>query len=127
MVGTSRRDARTARSTPSLLQNTLRHVQRSSHRIGECPCDAHGITLLQPRDGFSHLRSEYAVNGAAVITQPTQRRLHGADISGLHNKLLVGLEVLTPQPLVAGGKVGVVQSFSLMGKPPLVALCQRID
>src|SRR6267378_5665037 len=125
MVGTSRRDARTARSTPSLLQNTLRHVQRSSHRIGECPCDAHGIILLEPRDGFSHLRSEYSVNGAAVITQPSQRRLHRAHISGLQDYLFVSLEVIAPSPLVAWRKVGGVQSFSLMGNPPVVALCQR--
>src|SRR4029077_8073873 len=127
MVGTSRRDARTARSTPSSLQNTLRHVQHSSHRIGERSRNAHRITLLQPRNSIAYRWGKYTVDGTAVIPQPTQRRLHGAHISGLHNELFVGLEGVTPSALVAGRKIGGVQSFSLMGKPPLVALCQRID
>jgi len=102
------------------------HVQRSPHRIGERARDAHGIILLKTRDGVGHLWGKYAVDGAAIIAQPTQRCLHRAHISRLHNQLFGGLEIVTPSPTISRREVCSVDMAALMEQPVLVSLSQWI-
>src|SRR5207249_2339357 len=91
-----------------------RHVQRSSHRIGERPGDAHGIILLQARDGFAYFWCKQAVDWAAIIAQPAQGGLHGTHVSGLQNELFVSLKVINPSPLVAWCEVSRIYILSLV-------------
>src|SRR6266481_1696005 len=84
----------------------------------------HEIIFLKPCNGIAYVWGKYTIDGTAVITQPAQLRLHGTDISRLHNELFAGLEVVTPSPLVAWRKIGGVQTLPLMNKSPLVTLCQ---
>lgn len=108
------------------LLGRLRHMQCPPHGIGERSCDAHGIILLEPRDGISHLWSKYAVNGAAVIAQSAQRSLHRTDIRRIHNQLFGGLEVVTPSPAISRREVGRVDRFPLMEQSIFVSLGQWV-
>src|SRR5207253_11176808 len=67
----------------AFIQKNSRHMKCAPHRIVEHPGDAHGIVLLQPRNGIGHLWSKHAVNRAAIIAPPAQCRLHSADLSRL--------------------------------------------
>src|SRR6266545_4271252 len=102
-------------------------MQCAPNGDGECPRNAHRRVLLKPCNGIAYFWREYPIDGSAVITKPTQRRLHGAHISGLLNYFLVTLEVVRPSPLVARRKVRGVESLPLMEKSPFVSLRQRID
>src|SRR5262245_4085110 len=102
-------------------------MQRAPDRYSKCPGNAHRIILLQPRNRIAYFRRKHTVDGPAVITQTTQRRLHGPHISGLCDELLAILEVVTPSPLIAWRKVGGVQMGALMYKSQFASLSQRIE
>src|SRR6266487_5678599 len=69
----------------AFIQKNSRHMKRAPHRIVEHPGDVHGIVLLQPRDGVAYCWGKHAVDRPAIITQPSQRRLHGADVRRFEN------------------------------------------
>src|SRR5947208_8763188 len=103
------------------------HVQRSPDRVGQRARDAYGIVLLKPRNCVGHFLGKYAVNGATIITQPTQRRLHRTHISRLNNQLFGRFEIVTPSPTISRREVCGVHMAALMEQPVLVSLSQWID
>ena len=102
------------------------HVQRSPDRVGQRARDAYGIVLLKPRNCVGHFLGKYAVNGATIITQPTQRRLHRTHISRLNNQLFGRFEIVTPSPTISRREVCGVHMAALMEQPVLVSLSQWI-
>src|ERR1700751_1482267 len=81
-----------------------RHMQCTSDRHCERTSYTHRIILLKPCNGLAYFRRKYTINWSAVITQATQRCLHGADIRGLCDELLPALKVVTPSPVIAWRK-----------------------
>jgi hypothetical protein len=67
-------------------------MQCASDGIRERSSNAHGIIFLEACNGVAYFWSKYAVDGAAIIAQSVQRRLHRTHISGLQNELFGGFE-----------------------------------
>jgi hypothetical protein len=102
-------------------------VQRSPHGSGKRTGHAHGIILLEPRNGVAHFWCEHAVDWSAIVAQPAQGRLHRSNISRIQNELVAALKIVNPSPGISGRKIGRVHVRRLMSGSPLIPLSQRID
>src|SRR5205814_5193984 len=79
-----------------------------------------------PRDRVGYFRRKYAVDRAAVVTEPAQRGLHCADITRLHNQLLRSLKVVKEARMISWCEVRGVHNGVLMKQTPFVSLGQWI-